>query len=123
MACCGNDYGAESLEGQKFEDIVFKIGEESIKFKVEEGIGGIYQRDLSDKKDEEKKEEKKLNNAKQAIEEEIRKKDERINELNQKIKEIEAKISSMEQILSIDVSEKEYVIALGDQMKNNEPSG
>lgn len=121
MACCGDKFGPESLENQKFEDISFKIENETIKYGVDPTLGGQYQRDINVKRQQDKEEEDKLNKAKEALRDQIKRKDDRIQELLVKIGEIDKKIAAMEQILSIDVSEKEYVVALGEQMKNNLP--
>lgn len=121
MACCGDKFGPESLENQKFEDISFHIENENIKYGVDPNLGGQYQRDINVKKQQDKEEEDKLNKAKEALRDQIKRKDDRIQELLVKIDEIDKKIAAMEQILSIDVSEKEYVTALGEQMKNNLP--
>ncbi|MCQ2819689.1 MAG: DUF724 domain-containing protein [archaeon] len=121
MACCGDNMGAETLEGVGFEDIVFNIGEEKIKFVAEEDKGGEYVRSGGEIKADNSEENQKILMEKKKLNEEISLKDKRIYELRAKIDEIDKKIAAMEQILTIDVSEKEYVIALGEQMRGNLP--
>lgn len=120
MACCGDNYPAESLENLKFDDINFKLEDENIVFKVDENDGGIYEVNKTIPKDD-RNEKEKLDKKKKQLLKQIELKDDRIRDLKKKIEDIEQKIVAMQQILSIDVSEKEYVKALGEKLKNNMP--
>ena len=78
MACCGDNIGAESLENTPFDDIIFNIGEEKIKFVADEDKGGEYVRSGGEIKADNSEENQKILMEKKKLNEEISLKDKRI---------------------------------------------
>ena len=115
MSCCGGIEPRETeLKKLPFDDIYLNINKSKLKFFRNEK-GEIFK--ILKNQEREAKKNSDINQAAENLENEIKKKDNRIEELKQKISEIDKKINAMNQILAIDISEKEYITELGERVK------
>ena len=113
------------LTNDKFEDIKIHVNDtESIEFDVKKWkptIGkkqSVMSNITEEENDEESEKEGSQDNDEQdkkiidSLKNDIREKDEKIEDLKNKIEEVKSKIEIMKKILNIDVSEQEYVADL-----------
>ena len=115
MSCCGGIEPRETdLKKLPFDDIYLNINKSKLKFFTNEK-GGIFK--LVNNQEGGVQTNSDLNRVAENLQNEIKKKDNRIEELKQKISEIDKKINAMNQILAIDISEKEYITELGEKVK------
>ena len=120
--CKSSDENVERVELGKdnFGEISIMVNEakrENIKFDKDKWVPGLGILAKSERFEEEEKEEddeeEQINDEDQdkinALNEEKEKKEKKIADLSEKIKEIETKIETMKKILTIDVSEQDYI--------------
>ena len=114
MACCKGIEPRDPDLKKITDDLYLNINKSKLKFFVNEK-GGIFK--LVNNQEGGVQISSDLNTAVDQLSNEIKKKDARIDDLKQKIKEIDEKINSMNKILAIDISEKEYITDLGEKVK------
>lgn len=110
MACCGGGNISEvDLQRVEFSKIKMEIDNSELQF-YENEDGGTFKLVGKGGGNRNIEEENDLQNQ-------INKKDAKINEFKMKIQEIDKKIEAMQKILQIDISEQEYVKELGNKLK------
>ena len=114
--CCNDKAEKVDLRNQKFENINLNINKSNLQFFPYENYG-IF-RLTSAISNDNSPELNDLNKQLSEIKKDIDVKGKRIELLKNKIEEIDQKIDAMNQILNIDVSEKEYITELGSKLEN-----
>ncbi len=123
--CKSNDERPAKIDLEKFDEIQININkEESLKLIGDEWIpkrAVLYNEDDNEGQEEEEDEEEENKNDEEkekieTLKKEIEEKERRKNELEKKTEEIEIKIKLLKKILTVDISEKEYVEGLAKEI-------
>jgi hypothetical protein len=99
-----------SLANKRFEDLIFNVKSSKLKFDPIEGaFKQISNEDPNYRLKGNNEEMDKLNKEELFLKKEVSAKQERIKELNEKMIEINKKIEKMNQMLNVDLNEREYI--------------
>ena len=116
MKCCGSGEPAPiDLKTLQFEPIYLNIEKSKLRFFANDKGGTFKLVNTDESKNQQEKQQ--LSEKERILHDEILRKQERINQLKEKILEINSKIESMNKILNIDISEKDYITTLGERVK------